>query len=66
MLANKSEAFGVFKNFRALVEDGNDRKIKVIRTDRGGEFMSNEFKSYCEEAGIMRHYTLHIRHNKMV
>lgn len=57
MPANKSEAFEVFKNFRALVEDGNDKRIKVLRIDRGGEFMSNEFKSYCQEAGITRHYT---------
>lgn len=29
----------------------------MLRTDRGGEFTSNEFKSYCDEAGIDRHFT---------
>lgn len=32
-------------------------KIKVLRTDRGGEFMSREFAAYCDEAGITRHFT---------
>lgn len=29
----------------------------MFRTDRGGEFNSNEFKNYCEDNGIERHYT---------
>lgn len=40
-----------------MVEDGTERKVKTFRMDRGGEFMSNDFKNYCEEAGITRHYT---------
>ena len=57
LLKNKIEAFTAFKNFRALVEDGIVQKVNTFRTDRGCEFMSNEFKDYCEEAGITRHYT---------
>lgn len=57
MLKNKSEAFCAFKKFRAQVEDGLDKKIKVLRTDRGGEFMSKDFAAYCEETGIERHFT---------
>lgn len=57
LLKSKDEAFGVFKKFRAKVEDGKERKVKVFRSDRGGEFSSNEFKSYCEEVGIERHFT---------
>lgn len=34
-----------------------DKKIKVLRTDMGGEFMSNQFKSYCEDNGIIRQFT---------
>lgn len=29
----------------------------MFRTDRGGEFNSNEFKKYCEDDVIERHYT---------
>ena len=31
--------------------------IKKLRTDRGGEFLSNEFTSFCEENGICRELT---------
>lgn len=49
LLKSKSDAFVAFKNFKALVEDRTNRKIKALRTDRGGEFMSNDFKAFCEE-----------------
>lgn len=48
MLKNKNEAFSFFKKLRALLEDGKERKIKVMRTDKGGEFMSREFSLYFE------------------
>lgn len=32
-------------------------KMKGFRTDRGGEFMSREFITYCDEAGITHHFT---------
>lgn len=57
MLSSKDEAVGAFQKFRAQVKRETDKKIKVFRPDRGGEFMSNSFKSYCEENGIIRHFT---------
>ncbi|KAL8107627.1 hypothetical protein AgCh_024147 [Apium graveolens] len=51
------KAFGAFKKFRVLVENGGEKKIKTFRTDRGGEFCSNEFMRYCEEAEIARQFT---------
>lgn len=56
-LKTKDEAFKYFKMYRAQVEKLTGENIKVFRTDRGGEFTSNEFKEYCEGAGIERHYT---------
>lgn len=53
-LKDKSEAFGNFKAFRALVEKESGRRIKCLRTDQGGEFTSGEFNKYCEENGIKR------------
>lgn len=32
--------------------------MKAMRTDRGGEFTSKEFKEYCEENGIHRPLTV--------
>lgn len=57
LLKNKSEAFGAFKRFCALVENSPGKKIMTFRTDNGGEFTSKEFNQYCEEAGIVRHFS---------
>lgn len=56
-LKTKDEALNAFKVFCALVEKGSEKQIKTLRTDRGGEFCSNEFRKFCEGAGIERHYT---------
>eukprot|EP00253_Pinus_taeda_P021636 PITA_21636 len=39
-LKKKSEVFDRFKEFKALVENQTEKKIKVLRTDNGGEFCS--------------------------
>ena len=57
MLKSKNEALEAFKHFRNLVEDGDKRRIKSFRTDRGGEFNSKLFNAYCDEAGITRQFT---------
>ena len=35
-----------------------DKKIKILRSDNGGEFTSNEFNDYCKEFGIKRELTI--------
>ena len=50
--------YNVFKKFKALVEKESGYDIKAMRSDRGGEFTSNEFNDFCEENGIRRPLTL--------
>lgn len=57
LLKEKGEAFNKFKKFKCLVEQESGEHIQVFRTDRGGEFVSHEFNSFCEETGIKRHLT---------
>lgn len=57
LIKEKSEVFKVFKNFKAMVETEAGKTMKTFRTDRGGEFTSHEFQSYCEEKGLKRHLT---------
>lgn len=52
----KSEAFEYFKKFKALVRKQGNGVIKILGTDRGGEFMSKEFTTFREE-GIRRELT---------
>ena len=52
-LKKKSEVFDRFKEFKALVENQTERKIKVLRTDNGGEFCSKEFEEFCKKCGTI-------------
>ena len=37
-LKNKDEVFNKFKEFKALIENHTEKKIKTIRSDNGEEF----------------------------
>nr|GEV95432.1 zinc finger, CCHC-type [Tanacetum cinerariifolium] len=56
-LNSKDQAFGVFKEFKTRAKKEHGTKIKTFRTDRGGEFTSNEFHKYYRENGIIRQLT---------
>nr|GEV79998.1 zinc finger, CCHC-type [Tanacetum cinerariifolium] len=51
------KALAKFKIFKAQVEIETAHKVKVLRTDRGGEFNSQAFVKYCQEEGIQRQTT---------
>ena len=34
------------------MENQTKKKIKVLRTDNGGEFCSKEFQEFCKKFGI--------------
>jgi transposase InsO family protein len=57
-LKEKSEVFEKFKAFKTLVENETNLKIKCLRSDRGGEFISNEYVELCELHGIKRHFSV--------
>jgi hypothetical protein len=57
-LKHKHEAFDAFKAWKVMVEKQIERKVKVLRTDNGMEFCSNEFKFFCKKEGIVRHHTI--------
>lgn len=48
LLNYKDEAFEKFKIFKAMVENELKLKIKYLRSDRGGDFISYEFFNFCE------------------
>ncbi|GJZ28549.1 retrotransposon protein, putative, ty1-copia subclass [Tanacetum coccineum] len=57
LLKHKHEVFETFKVFKAEVELQLGKKIKALRSDRGGEYLSQEFKDYLSENGIVQNLT---------
>jgi transposase InsO family protein len=53
-LKTKDEVFSKFKEFKALIENLSKRKIKILRSDNGGEYTSKEFVNFCKDVGIKR------------
>lgn len=58
LLRHKSEALSVFKQYKIAVEPHTSFWIKTLRSDYGGEYISNLFNDYCIECGIHREYTV--------
>ncbi|KAL6321847.1 hypothetical protein AAG906_035546 [Vitis piasezkii] len=52
------KALNSFKCFKRLVEKETGMYIKCLRTDRGGEFNSEEFNEFCRQCGIKRQLTI--------
>lgn len=53
-LKHKSEIFDMFKVFKNQVENQIGRIIKCIRSDGGGDFISDEFIEYYEKYDIRK------------
>ncbi|KAJ9561697.1 hypothetical protein OSB04_006857 [Centaurea solstitialis] len=60
LIRHKSEAFERFKEFQNEVQNQLDRKIKFLRSDRGGEYLSQEFDNHLMECGIVLQLTPHV------
>ncbi|GJZ55387.1 integrase [Tanacetum coccineum] len=56
-LKEKSEALKVFVEFKNKVEKEFGKKIQCLRSDNGGEFMSDDFFQFCSNNGILRQMT---------
>ena len=56
-MKGKNEVFSKFKEFKDLVENLFEKKIKIFRSDNGGEFIAGEFKAFYKEVGIKRDFS---------
>ncbi|KAJ9547497.1 hypothetical protein OSB04_020040 [Centaurea solstitialis] len=57
LIRHKSEAFERFKEFQNVVQNQLDRMIKFLWSDRGGEYLSQEFNNHLMECGIVSQLT---------
>lgn len=58
LLRNKSEVFECFKEFKVMVEKQTAHNIKILRSDQGGEYTSDNFVKYCKDNGVIKQYTV--------
>ena len=57
LMKHKSETFEKFKEFQNEVENQRGKKIKALRSDRGGEYLSHEFSDHLKSCGIVPQLT---------
>ncbi|RXW11527.1 hypothetical protein EST38_g14328 [Candolleomyces aberdarensis] len=58
-LRNKSDTFDAYQQYEAWVRVQRDASIKVLRSDRGGEYLGAEFTSHLKHKGTIRKLTTH-------
>jgi hypothetical protein len=53
LIKHKSKTFEKFKEFQNEVENQRGKKIKALRSDCGGEYLSHEFSNRLKSCGIV-------------
>jgi hypothetical protein len=64
LLRSKADAPAAIMMFQATVERETGKKLKVLRTDNGGEFTSVQFGEYCARKSSNGTTRRRTRHNK--
>src|SRR3954471_3385560 len=57
LIKSKNEVFTEFQKFKVKAEKQSGQKIKILRTDGGGEYNSTEFQKFCDDNGIEHEVT---------
>ena len=57
LIKHKSEILEKFKEFKNVAENQTGKRIKHLRSDRGGEYLGHEFQEFLKESEIMHQKT---------
>ena len=57
LMKHKSETFEKFKEFQSEVKNHRNKKIKFLRSDHRGEYLSYEFGLHLKQCGIVSQLT---------
>ena len=52
LLKSKDEVFKRFVEWKTMVERSAGRKVKVLRSDNGGEYTGSHFVEYLSSEGV--------------
>lgn len=56
-IKNKSDVFETFLKFKSLAEKQSGLRIKILRSNGGGEYVSDSFNNFCSSEGIIHEVT---------
>src|SRR5665213_2321737 len=65
-IRNKSDTFDQFVIHLTYVENQSGEKLKILRSDRGGEYINTEMREYLAEKGICHERRWLRCHNRRV
>lgn len=65
LISHKPEALDCFKLYLNIVENQLDSNVKVLRTDRRREYLSEQFKELCNEKKKIDNWLFLKLRNKM-
>ncbi|MBW0492551.1 hypothetical protein O181_032266 [Austropuccinia psidii MF-1] len=57
LLKNKSDAFSNFTIIKKMMETQQDRSLKRLMSDQGGEFLNSHFKQLANECGFVHSFS---------
>jgi len=64
-LRSKDNAYFVLSNFCTQIQSEKEMKILKVRSDHGGEFENESFKTFCENMKLSMNSLLLELHSKM-
>lgn len=57
-LKTKDEVFSKFQEWKNEIENSTGKKLRIFRTDNGGEYVSRVFSEYLKKEGIVHEKTV--------
>ena len=58
-IGQKLEVFQKYKEYEALLKTQYGKQIKLLQSDWGGKFLSNEFTNHLKKNGALQSLTVH-------
>ena len=57
-IKKKSKVYEKFTKLKALIENASGQNIKILRSDNGGEYVSNELLHICSQSDIQVQHSI--------
>ena len=58
LMKTKDEVYQIFREWKSAVEIQTGKKVKGLRSDNGGEYTSDQFKSFLRSEGVKHELTV--------